>query len=103
MNEDDRQDHCPTCAEFHPEGECPLAPRRTRVVIPGTVAAIYSEGIITEITFTPHASGAGYFGPSAIVEEFEDDLNVEDVDGPFWRAVQNYLAEHPNESIGWTE
>ena len=75
--------------------------------IPGRVAAYIVEGQVTEINFTPHASGAGYFGPAAVVDELsdedEDHFDLENTEGPFWRAVQEYLAEHPDQSIGWTE
>ena len=36
----------------------------------------------------PSASYAGYFGPAAMVIEGDETLDVTDVDGPFWRAVQ---------------
>lgn len=78
------------------------------VVIPGIVTAHYFEGVITGINFTPHASGAGYFGPAAIPDDDDVDLDVENTDGPFWRAVQHALSDTASMAdtvplIGWVE
>lgn len=66
----------------------PDDPAETTVHIPGTVIATYKDGRITKMVFLPSGSCAGYFGPSAEVLDGDDDLDVESVDGPFWRAVQ---------------
>lgn len=86
------------------------------VIIPGDVMAhlwLRSDGTIRieQLTFTPSAGDAGYFGPKAIVwsgpEAFEDhealEEDVEDVEGRFWAAVREYLATYSVSSIEWTE
>lgn len=89
--------------------ECRVCGRKgervvTTVEIPGTVFASYEDGKILDITFTPHASSAGYSGPTAVLWEGDGALDVESVDGPFWRAMQTYLADFVDEqSIEWTE
>lgn len=63
------------------------------VVIPGTFLATYREGEIVRWTFLPAASDAGYSGPAAVYDDDQGvDLAVDDVDGPFWKAVQNVLG-----------
>jgi hypothetical protein len=73
----------------------------TRVEIPGTFTATYDQGRITALTFLPSGSDAGYFGPPARVIEGDDNLDVTDTDGPFWKAVQSALAE--GTPINWEE
>jgi hypothetical protein len=82
----------------------------TTVTIPGALYATYTDGEITGWTFTPHASGAGYFGPAATVWDYDDSddddgagLDVESVDGPFWQAVQRTLAESNPFTVEWQE
>lgn len=61
--------------------------------VPGLVTVRIVDGGVDKIIFTPYASSAGHFGPSAIWSEGDDDsqmVDLEDTDGPFWRAVQNY-------------
>ena len=62
------------------------------VQIPGFVVADYENGHVTEIVFTPFASSAGYFGPSALLDDGKA-LDIESTTGPFWTAVQEYLAQ----------
>jgi hypothetical protein len=77
---------------------------QTTVSIPGTFYATYEDGKITGYTFTPSGSAAGYFGPSARVEDGDDDLDVEDTNGPFWRAVQADLTANGAEpDVAWQE
>jgi hypothetical protein len=64
----------------------------TIVDIPGEFSAHYKNGAIIGFTFIPHASNAGYFGPAARVSEGDAELDVEETDGPFWRALQAKLA-----------
>lgn len=64
----------------------------TIVDIPGQVYAVYRDGRIVKVVFTPHASAAGYFGPAATVDEGDEDLDVESTDGPFWKAMQKFMA-----------
>jgi hypothetical protein len=74
------------------------------VQIPGYVEAEYVDGRISEIVFTCVASSAGYFGPSARLSEGDPNLDIEDTDGPFWRAMQTYLGPIGDEpSIRWYE
>ena len=90
--------------------------RTSHVEIPGTVYATYEgsvdEGTITRLVFTPFASAAGYFGPAAIANEAPNGLDTECPDGPFWVAIQTYLAASCTADtldsgmipvIGWTE
>lgn len=73
----------------------------TTVMIPGTVDTVYVDGVITKLTFTPHAGGAGHFGPSAVIFSGDESLDVESTEGPFWSAVQTYLAD--SGIITWEE
>lgn len=78
----------------------------TVVSIPGTFCARYENGEITSAFFMPAASDAGYFGPAAEIIDLGDeathvDLDVEKSDGPFWRAMQSFLAS--SGQIGWEE
>jgi hypothetical protein len=80
----------------------------TEVKIPGEFFARYEDGKITKLTFMPHASNAGYFGPAAVVLDGDADLDVEEVDGPFWRAMQAVLGSPCDRSgeavtIEWEE
>lgn len=63
----------------------------TRVEIPGEVIATYQDGRITALVFVPWAGDAGYFGPAATVFD-GDALDVEDTDGPFWKAMQDRVG-----------
>lgn len=104
-------------------------PLMAEVEIPGTVTAYYNfeTGALDFIAFTPHAGSAGHFGDSAIIgdvyrqpadavdaeerAEVEHQLDVEDVDGTFWRAVQAACQDPASVQgsdalaycIGWTE
>ena len=74
----------------------------TTVQIPGQVYVTYHEGRIVKVAFVPSASNAGYFGPAAVLEEGDENLDLESTDGPFWKAVQAHLSTtHGN--IGWEE
>lgn len=83
------------------------------VIVPGHLIAHYVDGVIERWEFSPHASDAGYFGPSAILFDYEDDegddgagLDIEDADGPFWHAVQQSLADRDKFAeflVDWTE
>lgn len=73
------------------------------VLVPGSFYATFEgtlrEGRITRMVFMPHASSAGYHGPSAQTEVAPEHphmlgLDVEQTDGPFWRAMQAALAQH---------
>jgi hypothetical protein len=80
-----------------------MEPSEATISIPGQFTVTYEgtveEGRITKMAFTPDAGAAGYFGPSAEVWDAKtrddglDRLDVEDTDGPFWRAMQAALAE----------
>lgn len=54
---------------------------------------------VVRMVFMPHGSNAGYFGPSAEYSSRAsfihtvEPLDLEDTDGPFWKAVQHAL-EH---------
>jgi hypothetical protein len=67
------------------------------VQVPGSLIATYSldTNEIVGWTFSPHGSLAGYFGPSAnpVTDHDGVNLDVENTDGLFWRAVQEHLAE----------
>lgn len=67
----------------------------TMVVIPGDFVATYNdEGGITALEFYPRASNAGAApAPAAYIEEGDVDLDVEDTDGPFWKAMQTAIVE----------
>jgi hypothetical protein len=58
------------------------------------VVAVWRDGVIEALSFTPSAADAGYFGPTAV----HDDgpvIDVEDHDGPFWTAIQNVFSSDP--------
>ena len=57
-------------------------------------SAVYdtTTNTVTRLVFTPFGSSAGYFGPLAIVDDDDIDLDTENVDGPFWKAMQAALA-----------
>lgn len=75
-------------------------PSTITVEIPGRMFAYWTEEGVTHLTFTPAAGDAGYFGPSATIIDHEHDsidsaaaaLDVENVDGPFWKAMQAALV-----------
>lgn len=77
----------------------PTPPEPISVRIPGLFYASYDPAAdaILRFTFVPAGSDAGYLGPMAELNEVggrydaELDLGLEDVDGPFWRAVQAAL------------
>lgn len=71
------------------------------VFIPGKAVAYYEYGKITRLVFTPHGGDAGYFGPSAVLFEGDESLEIEDVCGEFWKAVQTWLGKSP--AIEWVE
>jgi hypothetical protein len=75
---------------------------QTTFRIPGDVFAVINEdGTIAAVQFTPHAGSAGYNGPSAkYYDGPNEDLDVESVDGPFWRAMQAFLTTN---DVEWTE
>jgi hypothetical protein len=73
------------------------------VRIPGDVLAHYEGGAITEITFLCSGSDAGYFGAAAVRWDGGENLNVEDTDGPFWTAMQRYIAGSDEPVISWQE
>jgi hypothetical protein len=73
------------------------------VAIPGTTVAHYEDGRITEIAFWPSASNAGYFGPAARLDEGDEDLDIEETDGPFWQAMQAHIAGGYKPVIMWRE
>ena len=80
-----------------------LPAEKANVTVPGVVHATYENGKITDIVFLPHGSNAGWRGPSA--ELFDgDNLDVEDTDGPFWKAMQDFLGPlGDGPSIRWVE
>lgn len=76
----------------------------TLVEIEGTVSAVYRDGEVVSLKFTPSAGHFGYHGPVAEVLEGDEDLDVKDTDGGFWLAVRRYLGTLPGRrSIEWTE
>lgn len=84
--------------EDRPYGEA------TAVVIPGVFMARYLDGRITGFFFMPAASDAGYQGDAAAVADGDIDLDVEESDGPFWKAVQRYIGPRDgNISVTWEE
>lgn len=89
----------PTVDEITPPIEL-----RSCVQIPGVFRAFYEGGRILGFQFEPHGSNAGYFGPAAILEDGDAHLDIEDTDGPFWKAVQAYLADRSGDFEGtWAE
>ena len=64
------------------------APVTSRVEIPVEFIAHYEDGKITDWVVLPLASHAGHFGPPAVLREGDQNLDITDTDGPFWRAVQ---------------
>lgn len=92
-------------------------PRTYRVRIPGAAWAEVviddpdmsgGQHVVHRLYFTPYASDAGYRGPAAEVaihdidsEGWARDIDVDSVDGPFWRAVQEALAV--SNCINWEE
>ena len=68
-------------------------PEPTVVEIPGEFLATYEDGRITGWVFMPSGSYAGYFGPPAILVRGDDELDIVETDGPFWRAVQEALGD----------
>lgn len=81
----------------------PDSTNKATVQVPGTVIAHYEGGAITEIVFMPHGSNAGYFGPSAELSDGDEDLEIEDTEGPFWTAMQKYIAGSDEPVISWRE
>lgn len=80
------------------------AVEESRVEIPGQLTAVYRGGVITEWTFIPSAGYAGYFGPAAINTADDDELEIEAVDGPFWKAIQTHLAHLDSKfTVRWEE
>lgn len=76
------------------------------VHIPGYVHAVYdhSNGEIAKLVFTPSASHPGHFRePAATVMQGDEDLDVEDTDGPFWKAVQHWNSGCRWPTIMWEE
>lgn len=82
-------------AELAPEAPTVEAPTddETVVTIPGAVYAHYKDGVITRLEFSPSDPEA-----SAYVWEGDETLDVEDVDGPFWKAMQAALS-----TATWTQ
>ncbi len=74
-----------------------------RVQIPGSLTAVYEGGHISGWTFIPAAGYAGYFGEAAFVTRGDEELDVEDVDGPFWKAVQVHLEINNPFQVMWEE
>ncbi len=72
----------------------------TTVDIPVQFIATYDDGKITKLVVMPWESFAGYFGRKTEVIEGNEDLNVTETDGPFWRAIQGALGQVP---IEWEE
>lgn len=81
----------------------PDSTNKCAVQIPGVVIAHYEGGAVTEIEFWPHASNAGYFGPAAQLSDGNTDLDIEETDGPFWTAMQTYIAGGYEPVISWKE
>lgn len=101
----------------------PLTPLYVNVSIPGRFTAnltVAEEKVeVLGWTFTPSASAAGYFGPSALlytVETYDDSpvtepefdamhdfLNPNASEGPFWQAVQETLGDNPTVQTQWIE
>lgn len=81
-----------------------MSPPASTVTIPGVVHARYEPGRILDIVFLPHGSNAGWSGPSAELFDGDADLDVEDTEGPFWRAMQRYLGPlGDGPAIRWEE
>lgn len=74
---------------------------QSTVYIPGNAIAYYEDGKITRLVFQPHAGDAGYFGPSAMLFEGDETLDLEDTDAPFWKGVQQRLQDE--HAIEWVE
>ena len=77
-------------------------PQASIVEVPGTVTARYCDGKITGWVFSPLGSCAGHFGPTAVVVDGPGIDNIDDVDGPFWKAVQDDLALN-GFNVDWEE
>lgn len=70
-------------------------PTRTVVAIPCTVwVAVEEDGTCSEMTLDPGMAPQAWHhdGPK---------LDLEDVEGPFWKAVQARLEVNPN--VEWVE
>lgn len=74
--------------------------QETRVEIPVQFIATYQAGKITALTVLPWESYAGYFGAGSVVLSGNEQLEVKETDGPFWRAMQDALGLIP---IEWEE
>lgn len=77
---------------------------RMLVALEGAVYAWYDNGTVTDIYFTPSIGDAGFFGDGAKVAIFhsgETTIDVNDVNGPFWDGIRNYLAN--DDKINWRE
>lgn len=81
-----------------------IVPAQQAYTVPGTVMVVFdARHGTTETTFTPFGGAAGHFGPPALpYEDADENLDLEDVDGPFWRGVQAEL-EASCGLIRWTE
>jgi hypothetical protein len=73
---------------------------KAQVQIPGIVHAVYNNGRITGIEFWPDGDHAD---KSAIFVEGDESLDIEDTDGPFWKAMQAYIAGSDEPVISWRE
>lgn len=75
--------------------------KNSLITVPGIFFVELDESTetpkVVRFSFQPLASDAGYFGPSADYYERAsfihtiEPLDLEDVDGPFWKAVQHAL------------
>lgn len=72
------------------------------VVVPGDMTIVFNmeTGQVVRMSFMDDASNAGYFGPTAVPAAYWgpqlaelDVLELENTEGPFWKAVQAKLAE----------
>lgn len=103
--------HYGGCRVAPPAEEEVQDPVHSIVHIPGYVHAMYdhSDGSIIKLVFTPSASHPMHHAePAAIVMQGDEDLDVEDTDGPFWKAVQQWIhmqrvTGYDKTIIGWEE
>lgn len=69
-----------------------FATQTTTVQVFGVVMASYQNGKVTSMKFLASAEDAGRFRSPAEVYAGDHDLDVDDTDGPFWRAISEFLS-----------
>lgn len=80
-----------------------VAAENYTATVPGQFFVHYDNGVVTSMVWSPLESYAGYFGPPTSLHDggTEDTEISSDVEGPFWRGVQEALGGGMN--IEWRE